>query len=194
MSPNVIYVMATILRERIFLQGQRNHLLKWWHWCPCALKRQYMSCFRLTPQFDILISLVLSSFLSEWQDMCLCRVCFSVPRAKSCPKRQHKETVGNVIMETWPSMTWGTGKCARHTYKRVLTAVISLISSVTDLQWRFCSCNFLTTAPGKTGKISTPGRSFQSAFLHVYTHLNDPSLADNCYRKNVIVILCKYIQ
>ncbi len=31
-------------------------------------------------------------------------------------------------------------------------------------------------------------------FLHVYMHLNDPSFADNSCRKNVIVILCKYIQ
>lgn len=47
---------------------------------------------------------------------------------------------------------------------------------------------------GETGAISTPKCSFQSAFLHVDTHLNDPSFADNSCRKNVIVTLCKYIQ
>lgn len=47
---------------------------------------------------------------------------------------------------------------------------------------------------GESNKKKTPNRSFQSAFLHVYSRLSDPSFADSCYRENVIVMLCKCIQ
>lgn len=181
MAWNVICVMATgreikchLVWEWIFLLGRRTHLLKPWCQWPSArsqLKRQYsLSCFTVTLQFDILISLILSFTVSSQSDSAC--ACARVPTFKCAMHWKPPIIKGNI------PLTRGIGRCAKR---------LNLICL------RFWSGKFSTTVPEETGKISTPKCTFQSAFLHVYKHLNDPSSADSCYRKNAIVILCKWI-
>lgn len=123
---------------------------------------------------------VLSFFLSEWQRMCLCA---RVPTFKCAMRWKSPIIKGNILADVpsaLKSISPLLGKASLVTFNLICL--------------RFWSGKFLTMAPEETGKISTPKCSFQSAFLHVYPHLNDPSSADSCYRKNAIVILCKCIR
>lgn len=179
--------MSSCLRKNISA-GLENPFIK-----ITALKRQYsLSCFTVTLQFDIWIFLILSFPVSSQSDStCEC-VCLIVSRSKSptIPKGCTK----------WMSESsqWQHGS----RWHGTLAGVPGALKNTSLLMWKtplmvsdlLSGAYRWTLEPGETGKTSTPKCSFQSAFLHVCTHLNNPSFVDSCYRKNVIVILCKYIQ
>lgn len=178
--------MSSCLRKNISA-GSENPFIK-----ITALKRQYsLSCFTVTLQFDIWIFLILSFPVSSQSDSTCACVWVCVCLIVSCSKSP-------TILKGSTKWMSGTSQWKHGT----LADVPGAPKNTSLLTWKapLVVFDLLSGAsrwmmePEETGKTSTPKCSFQSAFLHVCTHLNNPSFVDSCYRKNVIVILCKYIQ